>query len=390
MHYDEHQRPNTVVTRDFGIAQSTDGGQTFLPYEVIGRLRSERLEINRDPLLWQSMPTVAVGPRGGKFTDRLYAAWISADGPSHKLLFSYSGDRGQTWSEPRAIEGCLSNKYSARVPRQAYPMMAVNKDGIVGVAWYGRCDDTSAQSYDIYFTASPDGGHNWLPTVRVSSETSYPARGGNLAAILVPATRESGPGHIFLRSPYTARPLGGDYVTMAVDAEGRFHPLWNDTRNGAWQLYTSTIHVIAEGSIKERVDRIYPAGENSSKTCSLDDKVALLGGDSRWNTSTGDASIFLRLENISQAVLVGKVILQIESQTSASILDVELRDPFTGRFENHTRVSYTIPADRPLLPGSVSPELPVRVRGRNPLGMGGYVKYEIEGVCPDSHLAQTP
>jgi len=39
----------------------------------------------------------------------------------------------------------------------------------------------------------------------------------------------------------TAWPHGGDYVGLAADGDGVFHPVWTDTRSGKFRVYTAAV-----------------------------------------------------------------------------------------------------------------------------------------------------
>jgi hypothetical protein len=108
--------------------------------------------------------------------------------------------------------------------------LAVNRDGILGIAWTdGRHAISAADCYDIYFSASLDGGQTFLPEQRVSQATSCPETTANGAI-----------GRIFA-------PSGGDYIGMITDSTGRFLLLWSDARHGPFQLMTSLLHVNSAG-----------------------------------------------------------------------------------------------------------------------------------------------
>jgi hypothetical protein len=54
------------------------------------------------------------------------------------------------------------------------PAIAVNEGGVVGVAWYDTRRDPRGKCFEIYFSASLDGGTTFLPSVRVTQELSCP------------------------------------------------------------------------------------------------------------------------------------------------------------------------------------------------------------------------
>jgi len=78
--------------------------------------------------------------------------------------------------------------------------------------------------YRIYFAASIDGGESFTPPQVVSEVVSCPDSAANKETI-----------------GRWAR--GGDYMGLAAAADGSFHPVWVDARDGAFQVYTARIEV---------------------------------------------------------------------------------------------------------------------------------------------------
>ena len=107
--------------------------------------------------------------------------------------------------------------------------LTINRRGVVGIAWTdARHGPPQADCYDIYFTASLDGGASFLPEQRISDVTSCPTTAANGAI-----------GRIFA-------PSGGDYIGMVADGEGRFRLLWTDARDGPFRLWTTDVEVTGE------------------------------------------------------------------------------------------------------------------------------------------------
>lgn len=192
------------------IVKSGDGGLTFSPPLFVAEVK------------YRQIPKIAVDNQSSAFRDRLYAVWANWNGTDYRtdgVHFTYSPDRGKMWIKPVTID---------RSPREdgarSTAAIAVNKNGVVGVAWYDRRNDPENKCQDIYFTASLDGGESFLEPVKVSSEISCPDTPGNGAA----AGRW---------------PMGGEYSGLAASADGKFHAVWVDARSGVYQLYTAAITV---------------------------------------------------------------------------------------------------------------------------------------------------
>src|SRR3712207_588288 len=113
---------------------------------------------------------------------------------------------------------------SGEVVFRRTPSVAVNKDGVVGLTWYERRKEAGGECQHLYFTASLDGGKSFLPQVRVSAAPSCPdtPRNGQSAK---------------------RWPGGGDYSGLAASADGAFHALWSDSRDGIYQLRTARVQV---------------------------------------------------------------------------------------------------------------------------------------------------
>jgi hypothetical protein len=197
-------------------AISTDGGIHFSAPRPIGTQHSpEVLPINLQPF-----PTFAADSHGPRFRDRIYAAWNTVRDGRPQILFAWSGDRGTTWSDARPLPGATGGD-------QFQPALAVNDRGVLAGTWYETVPDAAGEAcsrgcFHEYFTASVDGGVTFLPPVRVSSQLSR--RRWRLST-------EDHAGN------------GGDYMGLAADATGAFHPFWADSRTGTFQIYTAVVKV---------------------------------------------------------------------------------------------------------------------------------------------------
>ncbi len=165
-----------------------------------------------------SMPSLAVDASGGPHRGRLYVAWPDARFRRHtSILLAYSDDSGKTWSKPQVVAGRAERGALNQEPNDFMPMVAVNRDGLVGVSWYDRSDSKDNLSYNVRFAASVDGGHTWLPSVRVSN------------------------------SPYVSGSdthyNGGDTAGLAADAAGVFHLTWIANPSGVPAMWTAAVRV---------------------------------------------------------------------------------------------------------------------------------------------------
>jgi len=169
---------------------------------------------------WYRPTFLAADTSSGPFQDRIYH--VCEGDEQRVVLLMYSIDHGEVWSNATPIETAASKTGS-----RSEPQVAVNGQGVLGVAWMDRRDDPSGRCYAPYFAASLDGGVTFGPAVRVATDLSCPdpSRAGEY--------------------PVRRWPTGGDYFGFAAGADGRFHVLWPDARDGAFEIRTAAVSVRA-------------------------------------------------------------------------------------------------------------------------------------------------
>jgi len=212
-------------------------------------------------------------------------------------MFSYSQDRGQHWSAPReihAIPGLNSAAFQ--------PAVAVNNQGIVGVEWFETRDRRHADSFDLYFAASRDGGSSFTAPVRVSSQTSFPQGNNNLAPFAM-ENREKGSMSLYFLSPLNRWSGGGDYIGLAADARGAFHAFWPDARDGTYQVYTAAIMV---------GDAPRPSAAGMTPA-NVTEKVEFVFERVSYNAATREAIVPVRIRNISSQTLYPPLRVEIKA-----------------------------------------------------------------------------
>ena len=154
----------------------------------------------------------------GPFRDRVYLTCIGHS--EGEIVLQHSPDGGERWTDPVRVRAAANGSSFPRIA----PSLAVNKDGVVGIAWVDGNIDPSIKCYEIFFTASVDGGLTFLPEQVVSSKPSCPDSALSGAA-------------------FRRWPAGGDYFGLTAAADGRFHALWSDARSGRYELWTAAITV---------------------------------------------------------------------------------------------------------------------------------------------------
>lgn len=211
------------------IVKAMDGGRALgLPQFVA--------DVNRASNPGQ----IAVDRSTGPFRGRVYAAWeggslmylnpsnvrASANsGKSREVAIAYSTDEGLKWSTPVILRGEESGP-------AYYANVVVNHDGVVGLAWLQHeRSQPERLCYRVYFAASLDGGKTFTSPRLVSDAVSCPDSKDNLAITYPPVGEQM----------VERFPRGGDYIGLTAAADGSFHPVWIDGRNGIFQVYTARI-----------------------------------------------------------------------------------------------------------------------------------------------------
>ncbi len=291
---------------------STDGGLTFSGPRKVQSQQWEGYESmmkrqKEGGYITTAFPSFAVDSSKGPFMDRLYIAWDDYRTGKQRLHVSYSPDRGQTWSPPVVVDPSAPDYAS-----QYIPWMAVNKDGTVGVMWSDTRASAKGDRFDQYFSASVDGGRTFLPAVRVSSASSFPAGEMNLAPTPSYGFDAKPSLQVGSISAYGRWGAGGDYLGIAAGGEGQFHLLWADSREGTFQAYTCPVFV-QRSDIQAEAPAFpeTPAPKTTTVREKVDlvDKVTLIFDPVRYDLASGIAVLPVRLRNSTTAPIFGPLTL---------------------------------------------------------------------------------
>jgi hypothetical protein len=205
------------------LVRSSDGGQSFsTPYFVT--------ELDGTG----SFLRMAADESSGEYRDHLYMVrHVQAINGKHSHISLWSSsNKGATWEHVVDFNAGLGTRIE-----QWHPVVAVNKEGIVGVAWKQTRKDQAKKYWDVIFTASLDGAKTFMPRVRVTSIRSCPNTPGNN----IPAF--PGLGTMTISQRWIT---GGDYNGLTASSDGLFHLMWADSRTGVYQIWTSSIKVARE------------------------------------------------------------------------------------------------------------------------------------------------
>jgi hypothetical protein len=249
--------------------------------------------------------SLAIDGSSGVFKDRIYVAWADARSGNSRIMFTYSADKGETWSRSRVVDEMPRDPTHS--PDSFMPTLTVNKDGVVGLSWNDRRENPDNIGYFARFTASLDGGESFLPSVRLAERPARfrQAEEGETISSYVAEDGSNPPTLRIVRNPEFH---GGDTAGLCADASGIFHALWIDNRDGRDQAYTSTVTV--QGTAVKNGDAGLSSLQEIADLVSLDIKG--VDYDTRHQTLSLQAS----LRNKSKDDVRGRLVVRILSLTS--------------------------------------------------------------------------
>lgn len=265
------------------------------------------------------VPTVAADSTSGPFSDRLYVVWADSRFGGTDTLFSYSADRGQSWSAPVVVNDERRPSPPAVAPNHLLPTVAVNKAGVVAVTWLDRRDASDNLGWRQRLRVSLDGGDTFLPSAVVSEA---PARFDGREHWPTMMSTVGGGTPIFNGGPLRVlvfAPLHlyapGDYAGLAADQNGVFHAYWIDNRTGWHQAWTTAVRVEATATKNGSADL--------SKLDDLTPLTTLQRMNSDYDRATQTVRITVRLENTSRQTLQGPFKIRvINLDSDVASLDV--------------------------------------------------------------------
>ena len=209
--YEDLLTTGKIPTRLVSLT-SRDGGDTWAAPVLIATIADVYGRFPPEKYRNTTLPAMACDPKTGQ----LYVAWSDKATGDPDILLSSSIDAGATWSAPKRV-----NDDPARTGAlQFQPAIAVAPNGVVSVSYFDTRVDPAHKLIDVFLAQSVDHGASFRPNVRVTSVSWDPAVGAPV----------DGGGNEFI----------GDYQGLAADNQYT-HPFWNDTRDGAQQIYTAAV-----------------------------------------------------------------------------------------------------------------------------------------------------
>ena len=184
---------------------------------------------------------LAIGP-----ASQIHLAWADRSSGTWEVYYARSTDGGVTFSEPIPIDT------EATGVARGHPSLAVDSDGSVHIAW----EEIRSKDWDIYYARSDDG-ETFSAPVRVDdsvtdTDQARPALavGRDGSVHLVWQDSRNGDWDIYYArstnrgASFEANMQVNDETlsqqedpVISVDSRGRVHVAWADKRSGAWAIY---------------------------------------------------------------------------------------------------------------------------------------------------------
>lgn len=394
----------------FYLLRSTDGAQTFGEPE-----KALEVGISAWPLLkadFQSaftLPIIAVDAGAtSAFRDRLYVVWDDVSTGESNIWFTSSADRGRTWTPRRKVNDNVPSSPGSPVDFRMTPVVAVNPDGVIGIAWYDRRDDPTRRCWKKYFAASFDGGQTFTRNVPVSSQPSCPLPDMAPSVIVKNATPDTAlPSADSVQKLIDLRRFGeadrlnlaleqraadqaiegaqlrlsfdrgrsvwpGHYTGLTVDTTGAFHALWADRRSGYQQMYSAKIEA------SQAPEPPLPALRDTVVTRLIEVHAT----QTRFDEETGLSTLVLQLRNASDRTVYGPLnlrVTQILSGAAGNGRVIEEADNGRGGNGALWEFSDLLGSRNRLEPGMVSEAKEVRVRTRAEDGLDLVFRFDVLG-----------
>jgi hypothetical protein len=296
-----------VDCQSYWTVSSSDGGVTFSEPRKVA---AQQCNFDDKEASLSGFGKFAADTGSAKYRDRVYFVREDARLGPHRLLFSWSTDRGKTWSPAKPL-GAAGIADSVN---QFQPAVAVNKEGVLGVTWFDTRDSADGKQYHEYFTASLDGGASFLTPVRVSSAPSNPKGRGN--RLMTPMTGVNKDFFVLSLMSAAGWSSGGHYMGLAADKDGDFHAFWVDARSGTSQIYAARVKVDAPskpdpGAASGAVPAKSAAPAPKREEATLTGKIEMIFDPTSFDADKSEFSVPVRFKNVSKDVIYPPIRMEL-------------------------------------------------------------------------------
>jgi hypothetical protein len=302
--FGETKKGDTTAKHHVAVVPVVDGGTKIGEPVRVARFENCPGYIGGPPML-------AVDRTSGPFRNRLYFVFADGSYGRCQIMLSWSDDAVK-WSTPLGVDDPRVPLDSGKGPDAFFPQVTVNRNGVVGITWYDRREDSENLAFRQRFTASLDGGESVVPSIAVSTAAHEYARGGAREGYFGLASGVRSKGSTWLAvvtgGAYRTYDQVGDYGGMMVGPDGVFHPVWVDNRDGVPHLYTAAVSV--RGVAKRSADWDAGLGKNVS------DSVSYLATVSTFSPKDCSMSLTLDLLNRSKTPMALPFTIKVKRMMS--------------------------------------------------------------------------
>jgi hypothetical protein len=274
------------------------------------------------------------------------------------------------------------------------PVVAVNPQGTVMVAWYDRREDPNRMCWDLYGAVSRDGGRTFSANAKLSSAASCPPPGlppsvavHNVSPRLpdpnrIPdsllerrgtierlqartavenqaardeANRNLTSSRLTLSFDPARNQWPGHYTGLAASRTGAFHAVWLDRRSGTQELYSA------------RIAWEPPETPSGLSEQDVSNRVEVVAGPAAFDTAKRTVTVPLQVRNVGATPVHGPIKVTLRRVGVAAAVDTTLS--FTGKLGT---------ADR-LHPKDVSEPLSVTFRVNAEAGWDTAFDFRVTG-----------
>jgi hypothetical protein len=394
------------------IARSTDGGKTFDQPRKIGEVgASAWLYLRGEMSRAFTLPIITADTSpSSPYRDNIYLTWQDVSSGIADVWLSRSTDKGATWSKKLRLNDNPEQATELAREFRETPVVAVNKNGVVGVVWYDyRGVDAANLCWREFFSASVDGGKTFSRNVPVSSMPSCPDEKALQPGVYVwntspyfddtlPAEAEidhmpradrlrvaqdvalanafkdeegkNKTAKIEVTFNHDRNLWPGHYSGLTADADGVFHPFWSDRRNKIQQAFSARVVVSATSDPPPQ-----------TREADLTNMVRLVGGAAKYDAAKGTTTFELQLRNVSTKTIYAPLLVRIVQVVStpagptAEIANADGTDGGVSTFD----FSKLLGSTARLEPKTLSEVKKITIRTKANTGLDASLSFQVMG-----------